>query len=55
MNKTKTKMVIKNMEKNEIEILEQESGIKVVKKVKYFGVWMTAKNINLFNDNYQPV
>lgn len=53
VNKNKTKMLVKNLTKEETKDLEQKVEIMVVKKVKYLGVWITAKNINLYKDNYE--
>lgn len=55
LNKDKTKMLVKNMSKEDIEELQATSGIMVVKKVKYLGIWLISKNVNLFKDNYENV
>uniref|UniRef100_A0A670JS00 Reverse transcriptase domain-containing protein n=1 Tax=Podarcis muralis TaxID=64176 RepID=A0A670JS00_PODMU len=55
LNKKKTKMITKNMDPNTIEKVQQQSQIEVVKKVKYLGIWVTSKNIDLFKNNYDPV
>uniref|UniRef100_A0A670HV34 Reverse transcriptase domain-containing protein n=1 Tax=Podarcis muralis TaxID=64176 RepID=A0A670HV34_PODMU len=52
LNKVKTKMLTKNIRKEGNEKLERTYGIKVVKKVRYLGIWLTTKNINLIQDNY---
>uniref|UniRef100_A0A670KGP7 Reverse transcriptase domain-containing protein n=1 Tax=Podarcis muralis TaxID=64176 RepID=A0A670KGP7_PODMU len=52
LNKVKTKMLTKNLAEDLRNQLEQQTGIKVVKKVKYLGIWVTTKNINLVEDNY---
>uniref|UniRef100_A0A670ILN7 Reverse transcriptase domain-containing protein n=1 Tax=Podarcis muralis TaxID=64176 RepID=A0A670ILN7_PODMU len=52
LNKSKTKMLTKNVDNEEKEKIERQYGIKVVKKVKYLGIWLTSKNINLIEDNY---
>uniref|UniRef100_A0A670J4J4 Reverse transcriptase domain-containing protein n=1 Tax=Podarcis muralis TaxID=64176 RepID=A0A670J4J4_PODMU len=52
VNKTKTKMLVKNLTKEEMIDLERRTEIAVAKKVKYLGIWVTAKNINLYKDNY---
>uniref|UniRef100_A0A670HYC8 Reverse transcriptase domain-containing protein n=1 Tax=Podarcis muralis TaxID=64176 RepID=A0A670HYC8_PODMU len=54
LNKAKTKMLTKNLDTDEKEKLERESGIKVANKVKYLGIWLTSKTINLIEDNYSP-
>ena len=55
LNKTKTKMLVKNMPEKDIERLEKTTGIKVCQKAKYLGVWITPKNIDLFQNNYIPI
>uniref|UniRef100_A0A670II65 Reverse transcriptase domain-containing protein n=1 Tax=Podarcis muralis TaxID=64176 RepID=A0A670II65_PODMU len=52
VNKNKTKMLVKNLTKEEMIDLERRTEIAVAKKVKYLGIWVTAKNINLYKDNY---
>uniref|UniRef100_A0A670ITK0 Reverse transcriptase domain-containing protein n=1 Tax=Podarcis muralis TaxID=64176 RepID=A0A670ITK0_PODMU len=52
LNKTKTKMLTKNIGNDGKEGLESQYGIKVAKKIKYLGIWLTPKNINLIEDNY---
>lgn len=46
-------MLVKNMNKEEIEELQASPGIMVVKRVKYLGIWLTTKNIDLLKDNYE--
>ena len=55
INRDKTKMLVKNMDKAKVEELQGQNGIRVEKKVKYLGVWVSAKNANLFEDNYVKV
>uniref|UniRef100_A0A670JMH3 Reverse transcriptase domain-containing protein n=1 Tax=Podarcis muralis TaxID=64176 RepID=A0A670JMH3_PODMU len=55
INRKKTKIIAKNMEKTEMEILQQKTGIEIAKKVKYLGIWLTPKNIDLFQNNYVSV
>uniref|UniRef100_A0A670JZL5 Reverse transcriptase domain-containing protein n=1 Tax=Podarcis muralis TaxID=64176 RepID=A0A670JZL5_PODMU len=52
LNKNKTKVLIKNVDEQSKNKIELESGIKVSKKVKYLGIWITPKSINLVEDNY---
>uniref|UniRef100_A0A670IGS1 Reverse transcriptase domain-containing protein n=1 Tax=Podarcis muralis TaxID=64176 RepID=A0A670IGS1_PODMU len=52
LNKVKTKMLTKNIRKEDNEKLERMYGIKVAKKIRYLGIWLTSKNINLIQDNY---
>uniref|UniRef100_A0A670HXR6 Reverse transcriptase domain-containing protein n=1 Tax=Podarcis muralis TaxID=64176 RepID=A0A670HXR6_PODMU len=53
LNKNKTKILTKNLAEDLRNQLEQQTGIKVVKKVKYLGIWVTTKNINLVENNYK--
>uniref|UniRef100_A0A670IBL2 Reverse transcriptase domain-containing protein n=1 Tax=Podarcis muralis TaxID=64176 RepID=A0A670IBL2_PODMU len=55
LNKNKTKMIVKNMEQNMIELMQQQTEIEVVKKVKYLGIWLSPKNIDLYQNNYVPI
>uniref|UniRef100_A0A670JFQ6 Reverse transcriptase domain-containing protein n=1 Tax=Podarcis muralis TaxID=64176 RepID=A0A670JFQ6_PODMU len=53
LNKLKTKVLGENLTSVEKERFQNETGLTVVKKVKYLGVNMTSKNLNLFKDNYE--
>uniref|UniRef100_A0A670J9A9 Reverse transcriptase domain-containing protein n=1 Tax=Podarcis muralis TaxID=64176 RepID=A0A670J9A9_PODMU len=55
LNKRKTKMIVKNMDQDKIEYLQQQTEIEVAKKVKYLGIWLSNKNIDLYQNNYTPV
>lgn len=44
--------MVKNMNELEKMNLEKTSGLQIVKKIKYLGIYITMKNINLFKDNY---
>uniref|UniRef100_A0A670J9P8 Reverse transcriptase domain-containing protein n=1 Tax=Podarcis muralis TaxID=64176 RepID=A0A670J9P8_PODMU len=55
LNKKKTKMMAKNIDQRTIEIIQEQSQIQVVKKIKYLGIWLTPKNIDLYKNNYEPV
>uniref|UniRef100_A0A670HXI2 Reverse transcriptase domain-containing protein n=1 Tax=Podarcis muralis TaxID=64176 RepID=A0A670HXI2_PODMU len=52
LNKDKTKMLTRNVDEKSKNKIESETGIKIVKKVKYLGIWLSSKNINLVEDNY---
>uniref|UniRef100_A0A670ILE0 Reverse transcriptase domain-containing protein n=1 Tax=Podarcis muralis TaxID=64176 RepID=A0A670ILE0_PODMU len=52
LNKQKTKVLEKNLTNEEKETFQNETGLEIAKKVKYLGVNLTAKNVNLFKDNY---
>uniref|UniRef100_A0A670IGH0 Reverse transcriptase domain-containing protein n=2 Tax=Podarcis muralis TaxID=64176 RepID=A0A670IGH0_PODMU len=53
LNKQKTKVLGKNLTEMEKEKFQEETGLTVVKKVKYLGVYLTSKNMNLYKDNYE--
>uniref|UniRef100_A0A670K4W9 Reverse transcriptase domain-containing protein n=1 Tax=Podarcis muralis TaxID=64176 RepID=A0A670K4W9_PODMU len=53
LNKQKTKVLVKNLTPSEIDGFQKETELNVVKKVKYLGVNLTGKNLNLFKDNYE--
>uniref|UniRef100_A0A670JD11 Reverse transcriptase domain-containing protein n=1 Tax=Podarcis muralis TaxID=64176 RepID=A0A670JD11_PODMU len=53
LNKQKTKVLEKNLSPMEIDGFQKETELNVVKKVKYLGVNLSAKNLNLFKDNYE--
>uniref|UniRef100_A0A670HTD8 Reverse transcriptase domain-containing protein n=1 Tax=Podarcis muralis TaxID=64176 RepID=A0A670HTD8_PODMU len=55
LNRGKTKILIKNLTAQERSQLEQQVDIKVVNKVKYLGIWLSPKNINLVEDNYNKL
>uniref|UniRef100_A0A670K732 Reverse transcriptase domain-containing protein n=1 Tax=Podarcis muralis TaxID=64176 RepID=A0A670K732_PODMU len=52
LNKSKTKMLTKNLDNEAKGKIERQYGIKSAKKAKYLGIWVTSKNINLIEDNY---
>uniref|UniRef100_A0A803TZ64 Reverse transcriptase domain-containing protein n=1 Tax=Anolis carolinensis TaxID=28377 RepID=A0A803TZ64_ANOCA len=53
INKEKTKILTKNITKEKQCKLEELTGLKTVTKVKYLGIWITAKNAQLLKNNYQ--
>uniref|UniRef100_A0A670HXI4 Reverse transcriptase domain-containing protein n=1 Tax=Podarcis muralis TaxID=64176 RepID=A0A670HXI4_PODMU len=53
LNKQKTKVLAKNLTSTETDGFQRETGLSVVKKVKYLGVHLSSKNLNLFKDNYE--
>lgn len=55
VNKDKTNLLIKNMNKDSIKLLEQQSGYKESKKVRYLGINLTNRNTDLFHNNYEKV
>lgn len=40
------------MTKNQQQELEQITQCEIVTKVKYLGIWITARNIDRFKNNY---
>uniref|UniRef100_A0A803TR72 Reverse transcriptase domain-containing protein n=1 Tax=Anolis carolinensis TaxID=28377 RepID=A0A803TR72_ANOCA len=52
LNKKKTKMLTKNITKKNQETLQKITGIEVVPKIKYLGIWLTKKNAQLLENNY---
>uniref|UniRef100_A0A670JC67 Reverse transcriptase domain-containing protein n=2 Tax=Podarcis muralis TaxID=64176 RepID=A0A670JC67_PODMU len=53
LNKQKTKVLTKNLTPTETEGFQRETELNVVKKVKYLGINLSSKNLNLFKDNYE--
>lgn len=47
INKNKSKILLKNIKKDEQEEIQRKIGREVVQKVKYLGVKLTNKNIDL--------
>lgn len=54
LNVSKTKLLAKNIANQEREDLERTFGLNICEKAKYLGIWITSKNINLYQDNYVP-
>uniref|UniRef100_A0A670HXE1 Reverse transcriptase domain-containing protein n=1 Tax=Podarcis muralis TaxID=64176 RepID=A0A670HXE1_PODMU len=53
LNMQKTKVLEKNLTMAEKEKFQSETGLTITKKVKYLGVNLTSRNVNLFKDNYE--
>uniref|UniRef100_A0A670IGN9 Reverse transcriptase domain-containing protein n=1 Tax=Podarcis muralis TaxID=64176 RepID=A0A670IGN9_PODMU len=51
-NDERNKQLYKMLQTQYSILINQETGIKATKKVKYLGIWITMKNINLMEDNY---
>uniref|UniRef100_A0A8D0E7E3 ribonuclease H n=1 Tax=Salvator merianae TaxID=96440 RepID=A0A8D0E7E3_SALMN len=52
INEKKTKILVKNMTKEEQEDLGRKSDFDIEKKVKYLGVWLTKRNLALYQNSY---
>uniref|UniRef100_A0A803SRK8 Reverse transcriptase domain-containing protein n=1 Tax=Anolis carolinensis TaxID=28377 RepID=A0A803SRK8_ANOCA len=52
LNKNKTVILTKNMSKENQEVLRTISGLETPSKIKYLGIWLSAKNNQLLNLNY---
>uniref|UniRef100_R4GCU0 Reverse transcriptase domain-containing protein n=1 Tax=Anolis carolinensis TaxID=28377 RepID=R4GCU0_ANOCA len=53
INKLKSKILTKNITKQNQEKLQESTGIKVTSKLKYLGIILTTKNSQLLKNNYQ--
>uniref|UniRef100_A0A803TE18 Reverse transcriptase domain-containing protein n=1 Tax=Anolis carolinensis TaxID=28377 RepID=A0A803TE18_ANOCA len=53
LNKKKTKIMTKNIPKKRQEEIEKVANIQIIPKLKYLGIWLTAKNAHLLKNNYQ--
>uniref|UniRef100_A0A803TV12 Reverse transcriptase domain-containing protein n=1 Tax=Anolis carolinensis TaxID=28377 RepID=A0A803TV12_ANOCA len=52
INTKKTMILTKNMSKKKQKELHDISGLKTVSKLKYLGIWLSAKNNQLLDLNY---
>lgn len=55
INKDKSKILLKNIQKKEQADIQKLSGCIVAQKVKYLGIDLTNKNIDLLKNNYLKV
>lgn len=55
LNKTKSKIMCKNVDKNQQKIIEELTNCEVVQKTKYLGVELTMRNIDLYKNNYEKL
>uniref|UniRef100_A0A803TW33 Reverse transcriptase domain-containing protein n=1 Tax=Anolis carolinensis TaxID=28377 RepID=A0A803TW33_ANOCA len=53
LNKKKSMILTKNMNKKEQEKLKEISGIQITNKINYLGINITAKNSQLLKNNYE--
>lgn len=52
INYQKMKLLTKNLTQEKKIELQEKTGLEIENKVKYPGLWITNKNINLYEDNY---
>uniref|UniRef100_A0A8C6Y8P5 Reverse transcriptase domain-containing protein n=1 Tax=Naja naja TaxID=35670 RepID=A0A8C6Y8P5_NAJNA len=55
INKNKTKLLTKNLKDKQQKELEGKLGMQRVKKLKYLGVWLTARCSSIKKDNYDKL
>uniref|UniRef100_A0A803TMV4 Reverse transcriptase domain-containing protein n=1 Tax=Anolis carolinensis TaxID=28377 RepID=A0A803TMV4_ANOCA len=55
INKKKTMILTKNMSKKKQRVLQDISGLETPSKLKYLGIWISAKNNQLLDLNYNRV
>lgn len=55
INRQKSKIICKNMDKKQQKELEDLTQCENVKKVKYLGIQITGGNIDLFQNNYSRI
>lgn len=55
INKNKSKILLKNLQKGAKDVIEKMTGCDVVHKVKYLGIDLTNKNLDLFKNNYEKI
>lgn len=52
INYKKTKILCKNIANEEEMMIQKLTGCEVVDKIKYLGIYVTKKNVELFRNNY---
>uniref|UniRef100_A0A803TDX0 Reverse transcriptase domain-containing protein n=1 Tax=Anolis carolinensis TaxID=28377 RepID=A0A803TDX0_ANOCA len=55
INRNKTEALTKNMTKKHQELISNQLGITITSKIKYLGITITPKNIQLAQNNYNKV
>lgn len=55
VNKNKSKILLKNINKNEQDEIQKITSCEVAKRVKYLGVKLTNRNIDLVKNNYEEL
>uniref|UniRef100_A0A803U0R0 Reverse transcriptase domain-containing protein n=1 Tax=Anolis carolinensis TaxID=28377 RepID=A0A803U0R0_ANOCA len=53
INRAKTKILTKNINKDRKELLQEISNLEITNKVKYLGIKITAHNSQLLKNNYE--
>ncbi|KAF7244640.1 hypothetical protein EYD10_09237 [Varanus komodoensis] len=55
INRDKTKLLVKNLTLEQRKTLAEQVDLQIVKKVKYLGIFLTAKCTTLKEDNYDKL
>ncbi|KAF7245269.1 hypothetical protein EYD10_08704 [Varanus komodoensis] len=55
INREKTKLLVKNLTQEQRKTLLEQVDLQIVKKVKYLGIYLTAKCTSLKEDNYDKL
>lgn len=55
LNQKKSKLMLKNISKEQIEKIKRLTYCEVVTKIKYLGVMLTNKNLDLYKNNYKKL
>uniref|UniRef100_R4GAU6 Reverse transcriptase domain-containing protein n=1 Tax=Anolis carolinensis TaxID=28377 RepID=R4GAU6_ANOCA len=53
MNISKTKALAKNIQKKKQDRITEQLGVQITPKIKYLGINITSKNIQLLKNNYE--
>lgn len=55
INRNKSKILLKNIKREEQEEIKRRSGCEISNKVKYLGVEVMGENIDLLRNNYEKL
>lgn len=55
LNQSKLKLLFKNVSKEWINQIKQTTECEIVTKIKYLGIILTNKNLDLFKNNYEKL
>lgn len=55
INKNKTKILCKKLQINKQKDLQKITGCEIMNKVKYLGIVLTMKTLDLFKNNYEKM